>query len=138
MTAAVHPPLFFWSFCPIANCFLDTTLPFLLSIRSALVSPPLVNFELPFQTLRMDPVCIFLVTRFGFFTLVRRTALFDAFGARGLVALTAAFGALGLAALRAFRAAFRVARRAARLADLGFAERRAALAAIVLFRFKGL
>merc|ERR550525_1384796 len=134
MTAAVHPPLFFWSFCPIANCFLDTTLPFLLSIRSALVRPPLVNFELPFQTFRMEPVCIFLVTRFGFFTLVRRTALFDALGARGLVAL-AALGALGFAALRAFRAALRVARRAARFADLGLAARRAALAAIV-FRFR--
>merc|ERR1719273_442417 len=109
--------------------FLDTTLPFLFNIRSFLVSPPLVNMELPFQTLRIDPVCIFLVTRFGFFTLVRRTAFLDAFGARGLVA---ALGALGLAALRAFRAVLRVARRAARfLADRGFEARRTALAAIL-------
>merc|ERR550532_753664 len=94
--------------------FFDTTLPLLFKHRSAFTSPPLVYFAVPFQTLRYDPVCIFLVTRLGFFTWVRRTALFDAFGARGFVAF-AAFGALGFMAARtAFLAAFRVARRAAR------------------------
>merc|ERR1719211_778004 len=127
MTAVIHP-LFFWSFCPFANCFLDTTLPLLLSIKSFFVRPPLVYVLVPFQTLRKDPVSIFLVTRFAFFT--RRTAFFDALGARGLVAF-AAFGALGLAALLALRAARRVARRAARfLADLGLVARRTALAAV--------
>merc|ERR1719436_2110876 len=130
MRAVIHPT-FFWSACPRLNCFLDTTLPFLLSIKSALIRPPLVNFELPFQTLRMLPVCIFFVTRFGFFTFVRRTAFFD-FGARGLVAF-AAFGALGLLALRAFRAARRVARLATRLLAERGLEARRALEAIVGF-----
>merc|ERR1719507_2098614 len=124
ITAFIQPllPL---SACPFLNIFLDTTLPFLLSIRSAFVSPPLVHFAVPFHTLRLDPVCIFLVTRFGFLTLVRRTAFLD-LGALGLVAL-AAFGALGFAALLAFRAALRVARLAARrLAARGLDARRTA------------
>merc|ERR1719436_2242515 len=101
------------------------------------MSPPLVYVEVPFQTLRMLPVCIFFVPRFGFFTLVRRTAFFDALGARGLVAF-AAFGALGLAAVRALRAARRVARLATRfLAERGLEARRtAALTAIVISKGK--
>merc|ERR1719507_788493 len=129
ITAFIQPllPL---SACPFLNIFLDTTLPFLLSIRSAFVRPPLVHLAVPFHTLRMDPVCIFFVTRFGFFTLVRRSAFFDAFGALGLTAL-AALGALGF---WAFLAALRVARLAARfLAERGFEARRtAALTAILL------
>merc|ERR1719326_1947726 len=118
------------SACPFLNIFFDTTLPCLLSIRSALTSPPFVHFAVPLQTLRLDPVSIFLVTRLGFLTLVRRTALFDALGALGFVAV---LGAFGFAALRAFRAARRVARFAARLlAERGLEARRtAALTAIV-------
>merc|ERR1719237_321578 len=99
--AVIHPLLLLSAF-PFANIFLDTTLPFLLSIKSALVNPPFVHLAVPFQTLRLDPVCIFLVTRFGFLTLVRRTAFLVAFGALGFTAL-AALGALGF---RAFLAAF--------------------------------
>merc|ERR1719158_65465 len=119
--------------CIFLNCFLDTTLPRLFSIRSALVRPPLVHLAVPFQTLRMDPVCIFLVTRFGFFTLVRRTAFLVAFGALGFTAL-AALGALGF---RAFLAALRVTRLAARFfAERGFEARRtAALTAMFVMSF---
>merc|ERR1719510_1893973 len=100
-------------------------------MRSAFTRPPLVNFDVPFQTLRKLPVCIFLVTRFGFLGLVRRTALFDALGALGLVAF-AALGAFGLAALRALRAAMRVARLAAFFAERGLVALRVALTAILL------
>merc|ERR1719410_290031 len=121
-----------WSLCPFLCAFLDTTLPCAFSIKSAFVKPPLVYLLVPFQTLRKDPVCIFLVTRFGFFTLVLRTAFLVDFGALGLVPL-AAFGAFGFLAVRAFLAARRVARLAARLlADLGL-EARVALAAILFW-----
>merc|ERR1719384_996074 len=123
ITAFAHPPFFFRSRCPCLNCFLDTTLPLALSIRSAFTRPPLVYVDVPFHTLRMLPVCIFLVTRFAFFT--RRTAFFAALG---LVAL----GALGLLALRALRAARRVARRAARLAERGLVALRAAVLTAIL------
>merc|ERR1719229_347902 len=84
--------------------------------------PLFVYTLVPFQTRRMLPVWLFLVTRFG------------------LRAFLAALGALGFDARRtAFFAALRVARRAARLAERGLLALRAAvLTAILLFRVRGL
>merc|ERR1719320_2438358 len=94
---------------PCLNCFLVINRPLLDRQRSFLVRPLLVKTLLPFQTIRMLPVWLFLVTRLG-----ARTFF-------------AALGALGLEARRAFLAALRVARRDARLADRGLLALRAAV-----------
>merc|ERR1719415_154482 len=93
--AAVHALTPAWA-------FFDTSRPFLFTMRLDLVSPPLVKVFVPFHTWRMEPVCIFLVTRLGLRTALRfetRLAFI------GLDALRAAFGALGFDARRAVRRA---------------------------------
>merc|ERR550539_1305422 len=96
--------------------------------------PPLVYSLVPFQTWRMLPVCIFLVTRLALLALraTRVDLRATRFATLGLVALrTTRFGALGLDALRAAR---RVDRRAVRLAFLGLeADRTTAFTAMVGF-----
>merc|ERR1719419_1206500 len=100
--AHIQDPFFmFW--LALASIFLETTLPLLLRQRSFLVSPPLVYTAVPFQTFLYDPVCIFLVTRFGFLARTALRADVD-FGARGFVTVLGALGFL------AFLAARRVAR----------------------------
>merc|ERR1719326_1880265 len=64
--------------------------------------PPFVYKQLPFQTLRIDPVCIFFVTLFGFLAFFARTALREALAFFGFIA---AFGALGFFGLVARRTA---------------------------------
>merc|ERR1719189_1823973 len=82
--------------------------------------PLLVYTFVPFQTRRMLPVWLFLVTRFG------------------LRAFFAALGAFGLEARQAFFAALRVTRRAARLAERGLVALRATvLTAMVLIKGLG-
>merc|ERR1719458_1470188 len=105
-------------------------------MRSFFMRPPDVYIFDPFQTWRMDPVCIFLVTRLAFLGLVAlRAVLRRAF--LGLVALRTAFGAFGFMALRAFRRVVRRVVRRAALAFLGLealrAVLRAALTAMLFF-----
>merc|ERR1719192_94122 len=81
-------------------------------MRSFFMSPPEVYSLDPFQTWRMDPVCIFLVTRLAFL---------------GLEALRTALGAFGFIALRAFRRVVRRVVRRVALAFLGLEALRATL-----------
>merc|ERR1719510_2398459 len=102
-------------------------------MRSFFMRPPEVYNLEPFQTWRMDPVCIFLVTRLARFTL--RVVLRRAF--LGLDALRTALGAFGFMALRAFRRVVRRVVRRVALAFLGLealrAVLRAALTAMLVF-----
>merc|ERR1719264_1125552 len=98
-------------------------------MRSSFVSPPIVHLHVPFQTLRMDPVWDFLVTRLGL--RVRMAFLAEDLGARGLVAL-AALGAFGLRALRAALRVTRLVTLAAFLAALGLVARRTAVLGAIL------
>merc|ERR1719461_2278792 len=68
-TALVHlpSPELLNCFFPAANCFLLTTLPDMLSIRSFLRRPPLVLSAVPLQTRLMDPTMApFFLARFAF------------------------------------------------------------------------
>merc|ERR1712087_74382 len=112
-TAFIQLPFFMrW---PCLNCFLVIKRPLLDKQRSFLVMPLLVYTLLPFHTMRMLPVWLFLVTRLGLRTIF------------------AAFGALGFEARRAFFAALRVARRAARLAERGLLALRSAVLTAIVF-----
>merc|ERR1719510_1229915 len=81
----LRPPDLNFFLAPAA-AFLETIFPRLFSMRSFFTKPPFVYILVPFQTWRIEPVCIFFVMRFGFFAFL--AFFFDLRrGARGLLAV---------------------------------------------------